>query len=406
MSVKINMFELENVKRIKALKVELKPGGMTTLGGKNNAGKTSALDAIAWTLGGDKFRPSNPNNTETGEDAHTKVVLNNGLVVERFGKNGTLRVTDPDGLKGSQTLLNNFISTFALNLPEFMKSTPAKKAEVLLQVIGVGDELTKLEAREKQMYEARADAKKDYDREKILLGTMPFHSEVPGIIMDTGDLLEKLNAANARNKWINDVEKHLDEAKEDVKNIKDQITKLQIEQGKRESDLNRLVKELEGITPTDTMAIQAAITENDSLRAKARENQARNTKKSEVNAWEKMVKERTEALEKVRSAKLLLLESANLPLPGLTVENGELIYNGQAWDCMSGSEQLKVATSIGKQIAPGCGFVLVDKAEQFDVDQLREFSAWAEKEDLQIIATRVSTTDECSLIIEDGMIKE
>ena len=58
MSVKINTFELENVKRIKAVAVEPTASGLTVIGGKNNQGKTSVLDAIAWALGGDRFRPS------------------------------------------------------------------------------------------------------------------------------------------------------------------------------------------------------------------------------------------------------------------------------------------------------------------------------------------------------------
>jgi hypothetical protein len=37
-----------------------------------------------------------------------------------------------------------------------------------------------------------------------------------------------------------------------------------------------------------------------------------------------------------------------------------------------------------------------------DRQTLDEFGAWLEKEGLQAIATRVSTGDECSIIIEDG----
>lgn len=33
---------------------------------------------------------------------------------------------------------------------------------------------------------------------------------------------------------------------------------------------------------------------------------------------------------------------------------------------------------------------------------LQEFGAWLEQEGLQAIATRVSTGDECSILIEDG----
>ncbi|MDU1465261.1 MAG: chromosome segregation protein SMC, partial [Streptococcus mitis] len=94
--------------------------------------------------------------------------------------------------------------------------------------------------------------------------------------------------------------------------------------------------------------------------------------------------------------------NADLPLPGLSVDDGELLYLGQRWDNMSGSQQLQVATAIVRKLKPECGFVLIDKLEQMDQLTLQEFGAWLEQEGLQAIATRVSTGDECSILIEDG----
>ena len=55
-----------------------------------------------------------------------------------------------------------------------------------------------------------------------------------------------------------------------------------------------------------------------------------------------------------------------------------------------------------RKLNPNCGFVLMDKLEQLDTDTLAEFGAWLEAEGLQVIATRVSVGDECSIVIEDG----
>ena len=88
------------------------------------------------------------------------------------------------------------------------------------------------------------------------------------------------------------------------------------------------------------------------------------------------------------------------------MEAGELLYKGKKWDCMSGSEQLKVATAIVRKLKPQCGFVLIDKLEQMDMDSMNDFGAWLEAEGLQAIATRVSTGGECSIIIEDGIAVE
>ena len=72
---------------------------------------------------------------------------------------------------------------------------------------------------------------------------------------------------------------------------------------------------------------------------------------------------------------------------------------------MSGSDRLKVSTAIVRKLNPKCGFVLLDKLEQMDMKTLGEFGRWLEQEGLQAIATRVSTGDECSIIIEDGYVK-
>ncbi len=50
--------------------------------------------------------------------------------------------------------------------------------------------------------------------------------------------------------------------------------------------------------------------------------------------------------------------------------------------------------------------MLLDKLEQMDLPTLQEFGQWLESEGLQVIATRVSCGEECSVIIEDGYIKE
>ena len=109
MSVKINKLEIENVKRIKAVKLEPTANRLTVIGGRNNQGKTSVLDSIAWALGGENFRPSDATREGSIIPPNLKIVLNNGLIVERKGKNSALKVTDPSGQKAGQALRNTFV---------------------------------------------------------------------------------------------------------------------------------------------------------------------------------------------------------------------------------------------------------------------------------------------------------
>lgn len=62
--------------------------------------------------------------------------------------------------------------------------------------------------------------------------------------------------------------------------------------------------------------------------------------------------------------------------------------------------------AIASRINPSCRFVLMDKLEQLDLDTLAAFDAWLRTQDLQCIATRVSTGGECTLVIEDGEVKD
>ena len=79
MSVKINSLEIENVKRIKAVKLEPTANGLTVIGGRNNQGKTSVLDSIAWALGGENFRPSDATREGSIIDSDRVVVDKNWL---------------------------------------------------------------------------------------------------------------------------------------------------------------------------------------------------------------------------------------------------------------------------------------------------------------------------------------
>ena len=177
--MKINRLEIENVKRVRAVRLDPAKQGLTVIGGNNGQGKTSVLDAITWALAGDRYRPTAAQREGSVLPPHIKVTLSNGLVAERKGKNSALTVTDPEGRKGGQQLLNEFVAELALDLPKFLRANNKEKAETLLRVIGVDEELHALERREKDLYNRRhaagqiADQKAKFAREQIYYPDMP-----------------------------------------------------------------------------------------------------------------------------------------------------------------------------------------------------------------------------------------
>ena len=188
--------------------------------------------------------------------------------------------------------------------------------------------------------------------------------------------------------------------------LRDQIDMLkeQLEQVSR--DVVTAQTDAADLVDQSTAELETSIANVEQINQSVRINQAKTEAQQRADELSGQYKQLTTQIEDVRRKRRELLEKADLPLPGLSVENGTLLYNGKAWDCMSGSDQLKVAVAIVRRLNPKCGFVLMDKLEQMDTDTLTAFGQWLEQEGLQVIATRVSSGDECSIIIEDGFSKE
>ena len=404
MSVKINTLEFENVKRIKAVQLAPAKNGLTVIGGDNRQGKTSVLDAIAWALGGEKFRPSSPKREGSVTEPHLKVTLDNGIIVERSGKNGALKVIDPAGNKGGQTLLNSFVEQLALDLPKFLNSTGKEKADTLLKIIGVGDKLYQLERAEKTTYDRRTEVGRIADQKAKFAKELPVYTGVPAQPVSAAELIQSqqeimaFNAENLRKRQQRDYYKSQLEVAE---------TALKQAQERYDAALNNFkMADMDEPEDKSTEELERNIAEIDEINKKVRANLDRERAEQEAEDLRDQYNELTHQIESLRQERRELLEGADLPLEGLSVENGELIYKGQKWDCMSGAEQLIVGASIVRKLNPDCGFVLLDKLEQLDSKTLEEFGKWLESENLQAITTRVSKGDECSVIIEDGISVE
>ena len=418
--VKITSFEAENVKRIKAVQFTPSEDGLTIIGGKNANGKTSVLDSIVYALGGEKYRPKNFNRDGSAVPGKIKIELSNGLIVERSGKNATLKVTDPTGRKAGQKLLNEFIEPLALNLPKFLNASDKEKGETLLQIIGVGEELSELDKQEDIIYSERTLVGRDADKKAKLAEALEYYPDAPEELVSASELIkqqQEILAKNGRNEEFrqkaNDLEKKKALAWEKVGLAKTELEKAQ-------ARLDELIKEFNEVSEAkeaaffdaskledeSTAEIEESIANIEEINRRVRANLTKANAIDEAEQLQNEYKKLTGDLEAVREQRKALLDSADLPLEGLSVNEGALVYKGQQWSDMSSAEQLIVATAIVRKLNPECGFVLMDKLEQMDTDTLTEFGSWLEVEGLQVIATRVSTGEECSIIIEDGTVAE
>ena len=415
--MKINKLEIENVKRVRAVKIEPAENGLTIIGGDNNQGKTSVLDAIAWALGGEDHRPSNPARSGSVTPPSISVTMSDGLLVERKGKNSDLTVTDTSGKhRGGQQILNDFVEQLAIDLPKFMNANEKAKSETLLNIIGVGPQLAELEKEEKETYAQRQSIGQIADRKKKYAEEQEYYPDAPKDIVSAADLIKQqqdILAKNGENERLRSrltsitQEKHrlFDEAQridEQIADLQKRKAELIENYEKTSGDEATAMKTVAQLKDESTAELETSIANVDEINRKVRANLDKDKADDDARDYADQYTELTKNLVDVRKRKRALLDGAKLPLPGLSVEDGHLTYNGQEWDNMSASSQLIVSTAIVRELNPKCGFVLLDKLEQLDRNTLQVFGEWLEKNHLQAIATRVSSGDECQIIIQDG----
>jgi DNA repair exonuclease SbcCD ATPase subunit len=491
MSSKITGFTVQDFKRVKLVEIRPNENGVTILGGNNGQGKTSVLDAIAYALGGEAFRPSNVNNSESENNAYIKVEID-GLIVERAGKNGALKVTDARGMRGNQTLLNSIVSKFAIDLGAFMKASDSDKTKMLLDMFPeLKQSLDALKTKDTEIRNERYDINRDVNRIQIMFENMPFFEGVPEEEIDINAIAGKLVEATNRRMELSAIEseaksleaeisaktQHIDmscktleaqrqisasmssahiqrmnelksslareqeeyerllaEHKKRIENIEQMIVDENADYPKRvkecetalaslENEINSLGPEIEGLKAkvadkhdeyidkereiTDEIerikAEQSSISE---VNEKVRKNKERKELEERLASLKVESEAKSEELKKIAAERNGLLQQANLPLPELSIdESGMLLYKGQKWDCMSGSERLKVATAISMNTKPGCGFVLVDGLEAMDSKTIAEFNEYLVERNMQCIGTIVGDNS-ATVIIEDGQVKE
>ena len=412
MSVHILALEIERFKRLNLITMAPTAEGLTVIGGKNGQGKTSVLDAIVYALGGGQFKPTETKKRGAEKSPNIRLVLSNGLLVERKGKNSSLKVTDPEGLKGGQSVLDKFVEELALNLPKFMAASAKEKARTLLRIIGAGEQLDEFNSLEETVFEERRIVGRELEQATNSLRGMSRYEDAPAELVSVSDLISKIDEADKLRREREDLLRQAGEAVsrtrergDIIKGLREQIQAEEASIKRLEIKVNECQDAAAAIEPVDVDDLREQVSSAEETNEEVRANQ-RSDEQAEAAA---AIGKRHAKLEKrllgVRLDRRKLLLDAKMPLEGLSVEDGELVYEGSKWDCMGGADQLKVAASIVKSLNPDCGFVLIDKLEQMDIETMKAFGEWAAGEGLQIIATRVSTGDECSIVIEDGEAK-
>lgn len=410
--MKIVRLEAENVKRIVA--VQISPdGNVVIVGGKNGAGKSSVLDSIMYALGGKAAIPSKP--IRRGEDhASVTVELDGFVVVRTWTEKGTyLTVKTKDGATYSsgQKMLDELVGRLSFDPLAFTGMKPADQAATLRDLVGIDH--AALDEERARVYAERTDVNRESKRLAGAVSSAEYHEDAPDVEVSVAGLMDELREAERHNQSIVDANDALNLMRDQREKVDARISELQAEIEKladERSTLDRQIKSaevnIEKAKPVDADAIRDQIASADATNRKVRDNAERRlllTKQNEAEAESAKLTEQIEAIDKRKRDELA---AAKFPLDGLGFDADGVTLDGLPFDQASQAEQLRAATAIGLAMNPKLRVVLIREASRLDSDALKLMAELAAEHDAQLWMERVGDGDECSVVIEDGAVRE
>jgi len=445
--LKILKLEIVNYKRINVVEITPKDN-IVEITGKNEAGKSSVIDAINKAISGKKKKEANMPLLRKGQEKGKTLVLlgNNGepkyeVTRTYTAKGDYLTVQSADGaqFKSPQAFLNSFISDLSFDPLEFANAESVKQREMLLKVVEIPlDEkklteisgiksmdntfpLDEINGHYKAVYDARAMIGRDVDRLKGALESITIPEGMESIKpISVSELIKEKESLQKQQKANNDcrlelqqlnrqidqmhntkitIEKEIEDRQKQLLELNKNIEELAKESGK-------LMQEVSALKDPDFGEIDQRIEKADELNEIA----SRITKKTEIEKEYRVTKEKyddkTERLSAIKSYKSGLLEKTKFPIAGLDFdENGFLTFKGIpiSEETTSMSTRIKLGLAIGEALNPKLAVITIKEGNDLDAQSMEMLSAWAQKKDMQVWIERIKEEpDAMSFYIEDG----
>jgi len=431
--MRVQQIRIRNILGIDEL--DITPGAVTKISGKNGTGKTSILEALKSMVDGGHDASLIRKGAESGE---VVIVLDDGSEFRRSvtEKGAYLTGRDADGkpIKKARAVIEQMLDALSANPVAFLSAPPAKRAAWLLEVMPIqvsdedltaaagrrvaGDGLNGLEAIErtrKMLYEERtavnrAEKEKRATAEQ-LQRSLPAETpaDLAGSSVDAHDRLRAIDAeiATAKHEAREAAEEEIGaengRAAVAVDALREQIRTLQAQIADRERARDAQIQKIKDLArnileqtlaekTAERSAVAAEVARLDQL---AEEHaRAENTRAiidqmtAEADQRKREAEELSAGLERIQALRNRLLE--HLPIKGLEVRDGEIFMDGIQFDRLNTAKKVQIALKVAKLRAGECPLVLVDNLECLDSQTFAAFEAAAKKLDMQFVITRVS----------------
>jgi hypothetical protein len=402
----------ENFKRLVA--VRFRPtGAVTPITGKNGAGKSSVLDAIASALGGGALAPELP--IRAGQ-TRAEVELDLGDIVVRrkwTAKGSTLEVLAKDGAsyKSPQAVLDRLVGELSFDPLAFGRMKPSEQAATLAKVAGA--DLDAHKAERQRLFDQRAAVNR---QAKELAGALALMARVPDGTPDEEvsltAVLDELKAAEQGQREYDLVRRTKEAALLKFEAQGKRVAALRAELAEQEKLWAEMERESQSAAerlaaaprPLDPEPIRQRGREAEGLNKAVRAKALRANREREAAAKAAESEALSAALSAHDAALETQLAAAPLPVPGLGIQAGGVTLGGIPFSQCSGAERLRASVAIALALNPKLKLMLIRDGSLLDDDGMRLLDELAAGAGAQVLIERVADGKAVGVRIVDGEV--
>ena len=420
---------VENYVGAKELRVSLYTGN-NIIGGPNGAGKSSGINAVSNIFGGKKLTPPMP--LHDGEDAFKlKATLNDlGLVVTRSGKmskngilNESVTVVSAEGDKKErpQEILDDLLGGHSVALESLSEMPQKKQIELLRQMTGL--DFTELDKERALRYQQRTLANGEIKAFEARIKASTPHEGVPDVPIVIVDLMEELRVLRSTAQKNDEERSCLEESTSAVSLIcaKQDAISVEIDRLKKEeAELNdqlteaievkdRLAEEVEALVDPDIEEAEQRISGVDDINEKVRENLLRAELVTSLEDVKETKATLDSLIDSIDAVKKGQLESAILPVAGMSFDDDGVYIGGIPLEQCSHGEQMDVDVAVVLARNPEVPIILIHQGSLYDMEHLDALDKIAKDQGIYVVLEMVMNSIEDAnrvgaiVYMEDGV---
>lgn len=410
----LTLLEIQDFKGIRMARLHIDDGATQLLEGRNGNGKSSILDGLRLLLGGKAELPDDPIRRGATKG---KLRAEFGDLVVRGSITGPDRVnlTVTEGGKkvpSPQAFLDRMTGRRWVDPIEYERLKPAEQAETLAALVGL--DVSDLDAEHAQVYENRTVVNRMVRDLTGELAALPA-TTVADVEEDAQALVDQLDQATKSEARYAVAWAAQTTAEEAVTVATKRVAALEAQLAAARAEVTAATAKLTAAT-TKAAEAKAAVIDAAPLRERlqhvraADESRAQARRRAEaqkrLDAKAAESEAMTKRLTEIEAERQARIAAVRMPVEGLSIVDGQVLYRGIPLAQASQAERLRVSIGVALVGHPEIRLLLVRDGSRLDDESLALVDQIAAEHGAQVLIERVANRpsgEEGTFWVEAGM---